>query len=1543
MIGQDAKPGGHLSNLFTWTGHLDPISTHVVFIHGLDGDIELTWRSTSIPSEVWPPWITADCPHVGTWSVGYDASSSNWLGAGMPLVDRAENVLARLLAEPHLAKGNICFVGHSLGGLLVKQILRSAEREAHSNRLAEEFLHRVKGVAFLATPHFGSDLPKLAKLIGPIYRRSKLTIALERNDTSLRDLNHWYRTFSLRNNFEHLILVESKSAKFGPFRLPGDIGLVVKPDSSDPGVGVTPIPVDADHISISKPFDRQSEIYIHIRKFLSKKFDNTHQNGILAEAIFEQSKVFGELQHSVEEMKLGLNLNSFRSDSRIIDSEASNRFNRIFKSRFFNEFDLKCEIEKLLFNLESGDLQDSSIDLKLQLFTNSARLLSLIDNKKAEELIKKSESFGKTENYIIACAFVFSEVQGLENTLLALSSLDSSRARSASLFVIRNLQGPEAAIIWFDGIGGKLNNIDSDGKFVLLTIFLNNGDWDRALSLIEQLEEEDYRQTPALLQAAGDAHLVQAVPNEYRSIALNQIPFEAATFPLGSDSRCLQHRHKAQDLYNRMSKEALQLGLSQTAGVYSDKALWLALKDPSQFATAMFDLEDSMRDQGKALRRLPLALQFGVKIDRANVESQIEHQTILTGGKSPEAALARFALAFTLTGPEEIATYIDQHRSQLIDHLDPKAIGFIEVDVLAKAGKIQQAERRLAELIGTGITEIEIGRLRRIIHEAVESDPIEMRLALYEQSGSLTDLRNLLTSLEEGEHWSQLREYALSMFKVTHDATDAIRYSKALYESGDFQGVLSFLQEYPEFETQSPNLKIIRCWTLYKYGLMNEARSVLADLRISHDSDNLRMLAVNIALASGDWEALHPFIEDQWTTRNHRTPDELLRVAKLAQLTSSTRTRHLVEKAAEEGANDPNILLGCYRIASESGWEETPEVFGWMQRAFELSGANGPVRLMSLQDLMERKPGWENLSSHALSMLTEGKAPISTVANVLNKSFLNLFLYPALSNYGFSDIRSRVCIPSFSGARASNPMEPKTLTIDVSSLLTLQMLGLISNIITHFDKILVPHFTLPWLFEEKAKLQFHQPSRVTKALELRRLIADGSLKLLEETNSPPPSLSDEVGIGLATLLIEATTAQSTSHSQHLVIHPFPIHKVGSLMQEEVNLSQHENNLSSCMALIDKLIEKGELTEVLATKCKAYLEGNDHPWPNNPIIKDSASIYLDDVSISYLQHLNLLPKFRRAGLTVYIPKSTMAEIDALTAYSKQAERAIALVDELRQGIKLGIDSGKVILGPQQKTENGEIENDPINLQYILRLSLSTEATVIDDRFINQHASIDHDGKLQPIITSLDILTILKSNSVITLEQLYNYRTILRQSGMVFIPLDQEELNYHLSKARVVDGKLLESAELKAIRENLLLTQISDYLQIPQELPWLQTVWWISFNSLKDQWKEPFHEENSIARSNWLLSIMDARKWSHRMQNTPLNAYDRYKNEVAALMMIGSGLPQVNKVKYFEWFEKAILQKIKDESPTFFIDLVEHASKVMDACLENFYSKKSQNDQ
>src|SRR5205807_2099107 len=119
-----------------------------------------------------------------------------------------------------------------------------------------------------------------------------------------------------------------------------------------------------------------------------------------------------------------------------------------------------------------------------------------------------------------------------------LAPLDSPAARSAALRIVANHDKAEGAVDWVQRCALKMEDLDADGKFALLMNELGVGQWQDAIEYAH-LSDDDFQNTPVLFYAVAMAYLVQAVPEQFRSLVLMQVPFEASVFPLASDAAAL--------------------------------------------------------------------------------------------------------------------------------------------------------------------------------------------------------------------------------------------------------------------------------------------------------------------------------------------------------------------------------------------------------------------------------------------------------------------------------------------------------------------------------------------------------------------------------------------------------------------------------------------------------------------------------------------------------------------------------------------------------------------------------------------------------------------------------------------------------------------------------------------------------------------------------------------------------------------------------------------------------------------------------------------
>lgn len=1242
-----------------------------------------------------------------------------------------------------------------------------------------------------------------------------------------------------------------------------------------------------------------------MRGLVAKEFDNAQLGGV-ATAALSQS---------------------------LIDSGIEEQATRLQHARFFVGFESKSYAWRLARRIIDGDLSGGSPNVRARALAWCARSLAWSDSSdKAEEVLQQANSLSDVVESTIAEAFLASADGGRSHALTVLADLDTASARTAALQIVEKLDGATAAETWSAESGLKITDFDADGKFVWFKVLMKQDKWSPAFEQVSALSDGDFEECPPLRFMAATALLSQSVPNEYRHIFLTELPFALREFPLKSDKKSIALRRDASVMFERCGQVAREFDLIDAANIAEDYVLWLLLRDPDSESVGRERLAKSLRDPSHSLRRLRFALQYDIKLDLDAVEAELEQRTAQSDGASLDVAQARFALALSQESAIQAADYIRRYRDQMIQHLRPGTVAMVEIQALASAGLGQRAEQRLSELLSTDLSDDERSRAEMLIAEAQGADRVAGRRTQFERSGELDDLRALLVALEEKGDMSGICEYGAVLFSKTKSLPDAERLILALNQEQRYANLLEFYEENLELLADSPSARMSAAWAFYFVGDFVESKRALGSLPDASGHANGRALIINLAITSGDWDSLIEFASEEWLHRLDRTPDELLQAAQLAYLSGSPRAQDLVHSAVERADDDANVWAGAYFLASNAGWEDDPVVAGWLQKAALLSGDSGPVQRMSLKDLVQRRPDWNQHETNVWEQLTRGEVPIFAAAKAINRSVIEMVLAPALANPKESDPRRRVSIYAYSGARSALPdLELSSIALDPVALYTLSIIGMLERVIDHCDSVVVAHSTLAWIFQEKEKAQFHQPSRFENAHRARELIASGQMVVVDGPVAFDEQLAGEIGHDLATLLAAATDTERNDHHQALVIRSSPVHRVASLMEEEADMSAYNSHLCGCTAIVDKLRAKGQITLEEERQARAYLALHQRDWPSQPAIDDGAHLYLDGVALTYLRHLGLLEKLEPAGLLAYVLPDVEEQAGALIRYEKRSEEVVAIVDRVRTTVFAGISSKKVRMTPAPiGSDDDALEMRSNPTMALMERTHDVDAVVIDDRFVNQHAMMQSADGTVPVLTTVELLSQLAANGVVTDKDLFANNTALRQAGYAFVPLTPEELLHHLDDSPVADGTLVESAELRAIRESLLATQMGTALQLPKELPWLNATVMAMVRATKEIWLAGGDTAATRARAEWLVDWSDARGWASFLEADaqPHAVSEGRGAQLLQLLTAPTGAAKEVAANYLEWVDEYVVAPTEETQPDVFKWMVGRVRELVD---------------
>ncbi|KAL0269580.1 UNVERIFIED_CONTAM: hypothetical protein PYX00_007266 [Menopon gallinae] len=206
----------------------------------------------------WPKdWLPQDCPGIRVIAVNYTTDPFLWRPVWITkrirtsMTERSEEMEDHLL-KLGVGEHPIVWVGHSKGGLFVKQMLVDANNS--DDPALKNFLHQTKAMMFYSVPHRGSSL---ANINLPLLRQSIELIEVKKD---CKEVSHLHNQFM--KLYEKKILsaeVYSFVETVLTFMFVTNVR-VVSVDSADIGFGVFK-GVNIDHREICKPINRDCFLY----------------------------------------------------------------------------------------------------------------------------------------------------------------------------------------------------------------------------------------------------------------------------------------------------------------------------------------------------------------------------------------------------------------------------------------------------------------------------------------------------------------------------------------------------------------------------------------------------------------------------------------------------------------------------------------------------------------------------------------------------------------------------------------------------------------------------------------------------------------------------------------------------------------------------------------------------------------------------------------------------------------------------------------------------------------------------------------------------------------------------------------------------------------------------------------------------------------------------------------------------------------------------------------------------------------------------------
>ena len=1242
--------------------------------------------------------------------------------------------------------------------------------------------------------------------------------------------------------------------------------------------------------------------------------------GYMATIPKEQRALAGMVQEVHREVsRLGTNYpeGAHTKVGEVHSREAEQALDRVLLLRMFDAGGATRDVRELWTRVsEGGDLASTETGLKCRIRYWAARLCAVAPASLAlaQELRRDMRPGDTDERLVVVDAWMDATSGNPDRALRRLRAVDDPDARANLLVLLARERGEAAALDRFADTHPLVdrNTFTDLGWKVWAVSLARLGRWtDAAEGLRALADSADWNPGLAVVEATINAALL--IPVEQRGTALEGVPLYGRIAPR-VDPVARRYHTRAAECFEYVDQRLAEIGHEGFARTIAQWRQWTRLMDPvaERQEAAREEVRVGMADEAMAVNTMPVAWAFGIEFDSAALRTILSHNRRF-GGLDDEEVVSECLLNHVEMTPSDFAAYIDSQTHRLDEVMDRSQVTSMLFESLLRDGQIDRARRVLSTRTAAG-DDVTRERMEAALDDHEGKDPRARLEATYDKTGSLVDLRNLIFHLRSVGDDAAVGPCIRALFDRDPTLENGWQVVQFLGrpESVDHHEVLVFLDQYPELVQQSDEMRAARAWALYHQGELAKAREVNDQLVERRQSEGDIALDVSIAVSQGDWERLPVILDRAWRRRGELSAAALMMFARHAD--QSERALELARLAVAKAPNNPHVLTGAYGLHFELGRDEEADP-DWLANALEASSStDGPMWQTDLDHMVnEMLPRQREHQGKVERMLMEGQAPMALAFGVFNMPLSRVLLETSIRNSRTQDGRRRIVLPIVSGNRKPTAIDGGwTIGLDLTSIYVLDYLGLLDVALNSISHVKITAETMESLYLERFAVRFHQPARIKAAKEIQRIVNGGHMRRVDAT-SAPAELVDEVGQDLAQLL------QTCRRDQGVVICVRPIHRVRSLMEEVADTSAYDDIIFSpadlCLAVHGRGLTDGDQHE----RARAFLASQGQV-PDKEMSREllNGPIFLDGLALSYLQNARLLDVIAGGSLDVRVHGSVIEEsvglIDAGDAGVDLSER----IDGIRTLLSSGIESKKVSFLPRARdvTDDAADQRPSVrSLESLIGAASVCDALCVDDRYMNAHREATaRSGESVPTVCVLDVLRHLVREGVMAEADYWKTKHRLRQGGFALIPTERSELEKWLRTAAIGQERVVETAELKVIRQSMHRLDSLDLLKINEAATYVGELLESCGHAIRSLWTDnsvPVEHAEGLGDWVWRHLMSTTFVIKGRLEGDPLGNARRemvtHRLGLIALPLLRTSTER--RSTYSRWLERSVFGSLK----------------------------------
>jgi tetratricopeptide (TPR) repeat protein len=911
---------------------------------------------------------------------------------------------------------------------------------------------------------------------------------------------------------------------------------------------------------------------------------------------------------------------------------------------------------------------------------------------------------------------------------------------------------------------------------------------------------------------------------------------------------------------------------------------------------------------------------------------------IQTGKPTPSEIVVAVACYVARGEYEQAKTLMTETEAMFGEHhaSELRRFWIMQIDLLS--GNAVSADQPLMD--APGLPDTQLLNLRIQAKQTGDWEPLLAELRSRVNAGSGEAALEICMILASQKKWKDAVPVALLMADRLKTAESIRLACIVLYNARSFQECLDLLDRgrssFPH--SQLPN--------------------DLARMKISVQSE-LGFLPAAVAAAEEIFQASATAANFLALARLYFTKGDLASLAILARKHSrfeELSSTELLRLAAHLADQDRTLAVGLWK-RSMAGTIPDAEVTAAMSIGYRLGldrqlrplierldslaqSTEGYVRRMTLNEARDTILARQSAMEDVYKLYRAGKIPIHLAAEKLNKPLAFWFHRLLLANEAAFSGSNSVFLRS--GSRVGqtikeSPEQPVRLHADLTALLTAAHFDVLEKIESAFQPIVLSHDAVIALVAMSDDIHSAQPSRQAGLKLVNDLVNAGSITVCECPEAEPTPEADGAGHGSKLL------GKARAEGWLLADWGPPLDKFGQPM---LDLSIAESNLlRTPHRLVEGLRAAGEISEAQSTAALDILGPEHHPPSQTTMVKNDAILCSGGV-LEWLATGGVLKEAVRT-FRLHIDRFDLeAFIQGALANYEQDTGDAAWLSRLTERITKGLEAGTYQLLPAFPEEQAEGENARSSLDFSCLKDLFLfnpqpgDVIWIDDRCINRYFHRDRAA----IIDTLDVLFLLRDRGRLEPGELEELIHRFRRAGARYLSLNEQEIAAWVQRAQIVDGKIIESSELRALRRNMayslvdcdVLTIASDELGAPVEWPFLLRSGAAILDALVIIWSTADPDDLKLARADWVLKNLYVPDRGRSFTNAERSGPADLQLEAAVLagFLVGSFAVQAwrqdnrqNRRQFLNWIYSGLIRDRFDADPGLARTTVEIAKRLL----------------